>query len=86
MATPDTVLIGGDQSQAPMLRAVLSTELTVATVIVGLRFFTRLKLIRSPGTGDWIMLATWVRFMLLDLVNSHACTNSGVNEIPNSIE
>ena len=51
---------GGDQNKAPMLRAVLSSELSLATVVVGLRLFTRLKLIHSPGMDDWIMLATFV--------------------------
>ncbi|KAL8763146.1 MAG: hypothetical protein Q9184_000991 [Pyrenodesmia sp. 2 TL-2023] len=52
--------LGGDQDRAPMLRAVLSSELAVATIIMGLRFFTRLKLTRSPGMDDWIMLATFI--------------------------
>ncbi|KAI4229624.1 MAG: hypothetical protein L6R36_000671 [Xanthoria steineri] len=50
---------GGDQSKAPMLRGVLSSELAVATIIVTLRFFTRLKLTRNPGWDDWIMLGTF---------------------------
>ncbi|KAL8930415.1 MAG: hypothetical protein Q9208_000599 [Pyrenodesmia sp. 3 TL-2023] len=51
---------GGDQDRAPTLRAVLSSELAVATIVMALRFFTRLKLTRSPGMDDWIMLATFI--------------------------
>ncbi len=51
---------GGDQNHAPMLRAVLSSELAIATIVMALRFFTRLRLTRSPGMDDWIMLATFV--------------------------
>lgn len=43
-----------------MLRAVLSSELAVASIVMALRFFTRLRLTRSPGMDDWIMLATFV--------------------------
>lgn len=53
----------GDQNQAPMLRAVLGTELAITTVVVALRFFTRLKLVRNPGMDDWIMLVAYVGFV-----------------------
>ncbi|KAI4126437.1 MAG: hypothetical protein LQ338_003746 [Usnochroma carphineum] len=49
MSTLGSPHLGGDQNKAPMLRAVLSSELAVATIVVALRFFTRLKLTRSPG-------------------------------------
>ena len=52
---------GGDQTHAPMLRAVLGAELSIATIIVSLRLFCRLRITRSPGWDDWIMLATFVR-------------------------
>ncbi|KAL8912928.1 MAG: hypothetical protein Q9171_002127 [Xanthocarpia ochracea] len=58
MSTPDSPPQGGHQNKAPMLRAVLSSELAVATIIVALRFFCRIRLTRSPGMDDWIMLAT----------------------------
>ncbi|KAL8895756.1 MAG: hypothetical protein Q9207_008025 [Kuettlingeria erythrocarpa] len=51
---------GGDRNHAPMLRAVLGSELAVASIVIALRFFTRLKLTRSPGMDDWIMLATFI--------------------------
>lgn len=51
---------GGDQNQAPMLRAVLSAELAVAATVIFLRFYTRLKLIRNLGMDDWVMLAAFV--------------------------
>ncbi|KAL8928413.1 MAG: hypothetical protein Q9172_000899 [Xanthocarpia lactea] len=58
MSTPDSPPQGGHQNKAPMLRAVLSSELAIATIIVALRFFCRIRLTRSPGMDDWIMLAT----------------------------
>lgn len=63
---------GGDQSKAPTLRGVLSSELAVATIIVALRFFTRLRLTRNPGWDDWIMLGTFVCSSLrYTLVKNH---------------
>lgn len=52
---------GGDHEKAPMLRCVLGSHVAVATIVVALRLFTRLRLTRSPGWDDWIMLATFVR-------------------------
>lgn len=66
MSTPIAPPKGGDQNKAPMLRGVLGSELAVATIIVALRIFTRLRLTRSPGWDDWIMLATFVSCSLCD--------------------
>lgn len=66
MSVPGNPSPGGDQNKAPILRAVLGTELTLATIIVLLRFYTRLRMTRSPGTEDWIMLATFVRSLFLE--------------------
>ena len=60
MSIPPGPPPGGDQSKAPMLRAILSSELSVATIVMIGRLFTRLKLIHSPGMDDWVMLATYV--------------------------
>ncbi|KAL8956961.1 MAG: hypothetical protein Q9193_005650 [Seirophora villosa] len=60
MSAPGNPSPGGDQNKAPMLRAVLGSELTLATIIVFLRFYTRLRITRSPGTEDWIMLGTFL--------------------------
>ena len=60
MSIPPEPPLGGDQSKAPMLRAILTSELSVATIVMIGRLFTRLKLIHSPGMDDWIMLATYV--------------------------
>ncbi|KAL8896560.1 MAG: hypothetical protein Q9192_003027 [Flavoplaca navasiana] len=59
MSTPSGPPEGGDQDHAPLLRAVLGTELAIATIIVALRVFCRLRITRSPGWDDWIMLATF---------------------------
>lgn len=60
MSIPPAPPLGGDQNKAPMLRAILISELAVATMVMIGRFLTRLKLIHSPGMDDWIMLATYV--------------------------
>ncbi|KAI4114951.1 MAG: hypothetical protein LQ345_004365 [Seirophora villosa] len=60
MSVPGNPPPGGHQNKAPMLRAVIGSELTLATIIVLLRFYTRLRITRSPGTEDWIMLATFL--------------------------
>ena len=60
MSTSPGFSPGGDQNKAPMLRAILSSELAVTTIVIIGRLFTRLKLIHSPGVDDWIMLFTYV--------------------------
>lgn len=65
MYVPGVPPPGGDQNKAPMLRAVIGSELTLATIIVLLRFYTRLKITRSPGVEDYIMLGTFVRSLSL---------------------
>ncbi|KAI4136324.1 MAG: hypothetical protein LQ341_005682 [Variospora aurantia] len=60
MYVPGVPPPGGDQNKAPMLRAVIGSELTLATIIVLLRFYTRLKITRSPGVEDYIMLGTFI--------------------------
>ncbi|KAL8645569.1 MAG: hypothetical protein Q9210_006636 [Variospora velana] len=60
MSVPGIPPPGGDQDKAPMLRAVIGSELALATIIVLLRFYTRLKITRSPGMEDYIMLGTFI--------------------------
>ena len=45
---------------AVSLLAVLWTETAIATVLVGLRYYTRLKVNRVMGWDDHIMLAALV--------------------------
>lgn len=59
---PDTPPSGGDQNEAPLLRAIIGTELSVCTLVIAARLYTRLRLVRNVGTDDWIMFATYVEF------------------------
>ena len=62
MADPGNAPPGGDQNKAPMLRTVISVELSITAMIILMRFYTRIKIVRNPGWDDWIMLATFVSF------------------------
>jgi len=53
---------GGDQNEAPLLRAIIGTELSVCTLVIVARLYTRLILARNAGLDDWIMFATYVEF------------------------
>jgi hypothetical protein len=53
---------GGDQNEAPLLRAIIGTELGVCTLVIAARLYTRLRLVRNAGIDDWIMFATYVDF------------------------
>ncbi|KAL9580361.1 MAG: hypothetical protein Q9212_004542 [Teloschistes hypoglaucus] len=57
MATAGAAPVGADPDYAKKIRGVLSTELVLSVIIVGLRCFTRLKLTRSPGLDDVFMVA-----------------------------
>lgn len=48
------------QDRGPMLLALWWTEAAVATVVVGLRFYTR-YLMRGIVAEDWLMLFALVR-------------------------
>ncbi|CAO1602659.1 hypothetical protein XANCAGTX0491_006263 [Xanthoria calcicola] len=52
-----------------MLRCVLGSHVAVATIVVALRLFTRLRLTRSPGWDDWIMLATFASAVIGTTMN-----------------
>lgn len=56
----DTPPPGGDQDQAPLLRAIVGVEFGVCSTVVAARFYTRLRLVRNAGADDWIMLATYL--------------------------
>ncbi len=58
---PHTPPAGGDQNEAPLLRAVIGIELSVCTLIMAARLYTRLSLVRNAGMDDWIMFATYVK-------------------------
>jgi len=66
----DTPPSGGDQNEAPLLRAIIGTELGVCTLVIAARLYTRLRLVRNAGIDDWIMFATYVDFQQrIDPVN-----------------
>jgi hypothetical protein len=60
MAVPMATPPGGHQDKAPLLRTVIGVELSITAVVVALRLYTRLKLVRNAGWDDWIMLATFL--------------------------
>ncbi|KAH8665080.1 hypothetical protein BGZ60DRAFT_63391 [Tricladium varicosporioides] len=47
-------------TRVPQLIATNSILLSLATLAVGLRFYTRTKITRYIGADDWWMLATWI--------------------------
>ena len=65
MAGPGTPPAGGDQDKAPMLRTVIGIELFITALVIVLRLYTRLRIVRNAGKDDWIMLATFVCLSVL---------------------
>lgn len=61
MAIAGAAPVGADPNYAKVIRGVLSSELGVSVIIVGLRCFTRVKLTRSPGLDDCLMVAALAR-------------------------
>lgn len=56
------------QDKGPMLLALWWTEAGIATVIVGLRLYTRFMM-RGIVIEDWLMLISLVSIVLLPLPN-----------------
>lgn len=55
-----TPTIPSDEDRGPQLLAMYWTECTVATIVVALRIYSRIK-IKGLGLDDWIILFTMVR-------------------------
>jgi len=51
----------GNQNRAGWLNAVAWTEVTVSTVFVALRLYSRTRLTRNLWWDDWFMVITWGR-------------------------
>lgn len=49
---PQSPPSGGDQSKVELLNTVIWVLTGLSTVLVGLRLFTRLRLIHNPGRDD----------------------------------
>lgn len=50
---------GGNQNLGPAVMAVVWTEISICTIAVGLRFWSR-RIIRNIGWDDWLMLLSQV--------------------------
>lgn len=55
---------GGDQNRAELLNTVTWVLTGLSTVLVGLRLFTRFRLIRNPGRDDVAVVLSSVRILL----------------------
>jgi len=75
---PNTPPAGGDQSKAPLLRVILGTELSVCTLVIVARLYTRLRLARNAGIDDWIMFATYVEFQPMSQLSERQNTDVSV--------
>ena len=51
----------GDVNRGPLIIAVSFVEFAFALLLVVLRFYTRIKLVRKIGLDDWLVLAALVR-------------------------
>ena len=45
-----------DETNAGPLLAATSTMVSLATIFVGLRFYTRIRIVRALGLSDWLIL------------------------------
>lgn len=50
------------ESNTAWLIGVMGTFIFVALVATALRLYTRIKVVKSPGWDDWVMLACTVRY------------------------
>lgn len=56
----DTSTIPPNEDRGPQLLAMYWTECTIVTIVVALRFYSRIK-IKGLGLDDWTVLFTLVR-------------------------
>ena len=47
-------------NRGPELVAIFSVGIAIATIMVSLRLWIRLKVLQKTGWDDWVMLAAWV--------------------------
>lgn len=47
-------------SRVPELAITDGILYSISTIFVGLRLYTRARVVRKTGSGDWWMLAAWV--------------------------
>lgn len=59
-----TPTISPDEDRGPQLLAMYWTEITIVTIVVALRFYSRI-MIKGLGLDDWAVLFTMVSGYLL---------------------
>ena len=69
MSSPSAPQLPPDIDNGPYLKAVWWTELSIATVFIILRLWSRLVK-RTHGLDDALMIGSWVRFFPLPTILS----------------
>lgn len=49
------------REKGPTLVGVLWMETVICLVVLGLRVYTRMRILRNPGWDDLLLVITWVR-------------------------
>lgn len=57
----DTTQVGHTDSRAHVMVAIVSGLLPIAVTMVGLRIYTRARLVGSIGPDDWVIVLALVR-------------------------
>ena len=61
----EAVPVDGDRNRAGELDAISWTWLSISTIFVGLRIYSRVKLTRNLWWDDWFIVISWVCHFLL---------------------
>lgn len=56
------------QSNYPLILGVSIPLVLLMTIVVGLRLYVRVSILRRPGPDDWCIVAAAVSFILLELL------------------
>lgn len=64
MSNTTTVSFNDNGSRSNVMVDIISTLLPFVTVVVGLRIWTRAKIVRSIGLDDWVIGLALVRPIL----------------------
>ena len=49
----------GNQNRAAWLNSVAWAEVSVSTIFVASRLYSRIRITRNPGWDDWFIVITW---------------------------
>lgn len=50
------------REKGPTLVGVLWMETVICLIVLGLRVYTRVRILRNPGWDDLLLVITWVRW------------------------